>query len=334
LKKKKKKKKMEGIQHTGEEMKNIQIQPLEPVVHHIRHSYYYEEPQFPSPATQSFIKKTWEIEKELNLIFSNISNIQSIQTQITIATSKKQEFSLISSRDTIMNQTRSLLNTTKNKIKSFERQNLKTIKFSTTEDIEFRNQRINHLKDKFINCLETYKNIENNYMKQQKERLGRQFRIVNPNAGNDDIEEYLKTPTDHVFLKSLLDPFNKNLEDSKQVLEEVNKRHTDIKKIEKTIGELVELFKEMQLQVDLQEDFIVQISNDMQTVENTTREVTVELAQAEVSAKSARKYKRILALITLLIIGIIILIVFLIINNNRGNKRNHDGDDRRGGFRD
>ncbi|CAI2190568.1 18757_t:CDS:1, partial [Funneliformis geosporum] len=241
-------------------------------------------PQFSNPKTQSFINDTWLIENELNLLFSNISSILSIQTQITIATSNKDEMSLTTSRDSLISLTKNLLISTKNKIKSLELQNLKNVgSSSVASDFEIRNQRIIHIKEKFLNCLETYKEIEKNYMKQQKERLIRQYKIVNPDANYDDHVE-----TDQpVFLQSIMDSINQrqNVEDSKRVLEEVNRRHEDIKQIERTIAELVELFEEMKLQVEIQDDHIVSITDNVQTVENDTKEVTDELHHSEENAK-------------------------------------------------
>ncbi|CAG8565684.1 15749_t:CDS:1 [Funneliformis mosseae] len=106
-------------------------------------------PQVSNPKTQSFINETWLIENELNSLSSNISNILSIQTQITIATSDKNEISLLKSRDSLLSLTKNLLISTKNKIKSLEVQNLKEVGASSTaNDFEFRNQRIIHLKEK------------------------------------------------------------------------------------------------------------------------------------------------------------------------------------------
>ncbi|GBB87552.1 hypothetical protein RclHR1_01400005 [Rhizophagus clarus] len=293
------------------------IQPLQQFEQFTHNEEQYQEdmiPNFTNPITKSFIGESWLIEKDLDVILSNISNIQSTQTQIAIATSKREENSLISSRDLIMDTTRNLLNDTKNRIKSLELQDLRISRASiTSEDIELRKQRVIHLKEKFVTCLQTYRNIENIYMKQQKERLSRQYKIVNPDAKDEEIEEYLRNPTDQpVFLTS-----RKSILDSTHVLEEVNKRHHDIKKIEQTISELVVLFEEIQLQVELQDEIIVTITDEVKNVEAVTREAKDEIVEAEKIAKSSRKLKWLCALFTLIIFGIIILIVVLIMNEKK-----------------
>ncbi|CAB4490545.1 unnamed protein product [Rhizophagus irregularis] len=179
------------------------VQPLQQFVHN-DDEYQVDIPHFTNPVTKSFISESWLIEKDLDVILSNISNIQSTQTQIAIATSKRQENSLISTRDSIMDATRNLLNDTKNRIKTLELQDLRISRNSITwEDFELRKQRVTHLKEKFVTCLQTYRKIENIYMKQQKERLSRQYKIVYPDAKDEEIDEYLKNPTDQpVFLSS------------------------------------------------------------------------------------------------------------------------------------
>lgn len=291
------------------------VQPLQQFVHN-DDQYQVDIPHFTNPVTKSFISESWLIEKDLDVILSNISNIQSTQTQIAIATSKRQENSLISTRDSIMDATRNLLNDTKNRIKTLELQDLRISRNSITwEDFELRKQRVTHLKEKFVTCLQTYRKIENIYMKQQKERLSRQYKIVYPDAKDEEIDEYLKNPTDQpVFLSS-----RRSIIDSKNVLEEVNKRHHDIKKIEQTISELVALFEEIQLQVELQDEIIISITDEVKTVEVITERAIVELEKVEVVNKSSRKLKWLCALFTLILFGIIILIVILITNN----KMNH-----------
>lgn len=261
--------------------------------------------KFSNPITKSFISETRLIEKDLDEINSNISNIQNTQTQISISTSKKQEATLISYRDSIMDSTRSKLNEAKIRIKSLEIQDLRINRSSaTSEDVELRKQRIVHLREKFISCLQTYRNIEGAYMKQQKERLSRQYRIVYPDANDDEIEEYLRYPTDQPVFHS-----RRSITDSKHVLDEVNKRHHDIKKIEKTISELVDLFEEIRFQVELKDDIIIQINDDVNAVEMTTRVVVNEVEKAQELAKDTRKKKWTLLLIILIIIIIILIIL-------------------------
>ncbi|CAB4446124.1 unnamed protein product [Rhizophagus irregularis] len=124
-------------------------------------------------------------------------------------------------------------------------------------------------------------------MKQQKERLSRQYKIVYPDAKDEEIDEYLKNPTDQP--------------------------------IEQTISELVALFEEIQLQVELQDEIIISITDEVKTVEVITERAIVELEKVEVVNKSSRKLKWLCALFTLILFGIIILIVILITNN----KMNH-----------
>ena len=289
------------------------LQPLQPVYYENSYRQSDTSLNFTNPMTQSFIGETWAIEKDLDVILSNISTIQSIQTQITVSTSKSQELSLISSRDAIMNATKDLLNMSKDRVKSLEIQDLKINRTSTTtEDVELRKQRINHLKEKFVTCLNTFRNIGNLYMKQQKERMSRQYKIVNPDADNEEVEEYLKNPTDQpVFLQGAVGQ-RKSIRDSSLVLEEVNKRHHDIKRIEETISELVDLFKEIQMQVELKDDIAVSMAEEVQSVEHNMRGINDELEKAEEVASSSRKFKWLCAVFTLMLFGsIVVLIVIL-----------------------
>ncbi|CAH1767219.1 8070_t:CDS:2, partial [Entrophospora sp. SA101] len=95
---------------------------------------------------------------------------------------------------------------------------------------------------------------------------------------------------------------------AKEALKEVQERHDDIKKIEKTIEELANLFHEMSIIVEAQDQTIVAIEQEATQVSTNMEQGAQHVDKALTSARAARKKKW-----YCLGIGIILLIVLAIV---------------------
>ncbi|CAG8549308.1 1451_t:CDS:2 [Ambispora gerdemannii] len=203
-----------------------------------------------------FLTEISQIEQSIANIQKNITRIKDLQSQLLISTSAFQTRSFASERDDLLNSTRTLLFHVKDRIKKIEYENTRIS--STNPEFGLRKQRHQYLKEKFTNILEEYRGLEDQYMRQHMERLGRQYRVVNPDATEAEISNYLANPSNEaVFQQALL-----RTGEAREALAEVQKRHEDIKQIEATIAELAQLYQEMQLQVEAQDEALNYNSNN------------------------------------------------------------------------
>ncbi|CAG8450174.1 12741_t:CDS:2 [Ambispora leptoticha] len=210
----------------------------------------------PEP-NNSFLVEISQIEQSINDIQKNISLIKNLQDQLLISTSAYQARSFASQRDDLLNSTRTLLINVKDRIKKIEYENTRIP--STNPEFGLRKQRHQYLKEKFTNILDDYRGLEDQYMRQHMERLARQYRVVNPEATEAEISDYLSNPSNEpVFQTALL-----RSGEAREALAEVQKRHEDIKQIEATITELAQLFQEMQLQVEAQDEVLVAVEENV-----------------------------------------------------------------------
>lgn len=125
--------------------------------------------------------------------------------------------------------------------------------------------------DRAITVLERYeetlgrqRKIESQINREVKDRAARQYRIVKPDATEREIEQVIRNP-DQVFSQALKGSHRYN--QVRRAADEVNKRHQDILKIERTLEELAQMFTEMATLVLKQDDQIVEISEVAVTVE-------------------------------------------------------------------
>ncbi len=204
-----------------------------------------------------FLEETSAIEQGIQRVQSNIDRIQMLQSHILVSTSTLIEDKYEEERENLIAETKNLLFEFKERIKKIEHENARLPKSDT--NLSLRKQRHEYLHEKFTNVLDEYRNVETTYMRQQKERMARQYRVVNPEANQQEIDDYLANPSDQpVFQQAVI-----RSGEAKAALAEVQKRHGDIKQIEQTISELATLFREMQLKVEEQDSVLVSVGEDV-----------------------------------------------------------------------
>jgi len=79
--------------------------------------------------------------------------------------------------------------------------------------------------------------------------------------------------------------------EARSALREVQSRHQDIQKIERTITELAQLFNEMSIMIEVQEAAIDNIEQKAQETETHVESGLQATEQAVVSARAARRKK-------------------------------------------
>nr|CAG8456439.1 3648_t:CDS:2 [Entrophospora candida]CAG8456503.1 7460_t:CDS:2 [Entrophospora candida] len=232
-------------------------------------------------ASGQFLEETSGIEHNINTIQKNIESIQTLQSVVLLSTSAQQEDVNIQKREKLMSSTKNLLIETKDRIKKIEYENVKLPK--DDPNINLRKQRFQFLKEKFTNVLDNYRDVENTYMRQQKDRMTRQYRVVKPHATQNEIESYLNNPSSQPLFQQAV-----TTGEARAAFAEVQKRHGDIKQIEKTIEELADLFREMQLQVEEQDTMILNIEESVgDTLEKTKQSEGFLEKARETSSPSA-----------------------------------------------
>jgi len=93
-------------------------------------------------------------------------------------------------------------------------------------------------------------------------------------------------------------------------VEEIESRHTQIRAIEREVGELAEMFKDLATMVDEQQEHIDIIDQNIQATKDRVEEGMKELEQAETYQKKSRKKACCVLLSLLILIGVIVIIVY------------------------
>lgn len=187
------------------------------------------------------------------------------------------------------------------------------IKNVQTQAAQLRNpQKVDQaesLRNKFLDLIQKYRLTESNNREQTRVQAERQYRIVKPDATDEEVHAVVEdgSSNQQIFQQALMQ-LNRRGE-ARTVLNEVQVRHRELLKLEKTMAELTQLFHDMEELVIEQDQPIQQIEEQINTAQHDIEQGVGHTQKAVVSAKKARKKKLWCFFIIVLIIVILALIL-------------------------
>jgi len=164
---------------------------------------------------------------------------------------------------------------------------------------------------KFMEAIQGYQVVEQEHRKRYREQVERQFKIVKPDATQEEINAILQDDQggSQVFAQALSS--STRYGESRAAYREVQDRHAEIRKMTDTLAELTVLFNDMAVLVEQQNEKLDQIQEVAAKVEQETETGVRHTERAAEHARSARKMRIIMFLIFLLVIAIIALVLGL-----------------------
>lgn len=223
--------------------------------------------------------------------------------------------------DELVEETSALSATLKRRIKALEAQG------ASGRDFQIRKAQTGLVKSKFVEAIQQYQSVEQQYRQKHKQRLERQFKIVKPDATPEEVRAVVNNEGNpQIFQQALM---NSRVTGASMAYREVQERHEEIKRIERTLAELAQLFNDMSILVEQQEEVINTIETQAINVQNDTEAAYKHTETAVKSAAAARKKRWICFCIILVIViavagGVAGAIVSKNNNNNNNNSSNNN----------
>ncbi|KAF2670553.1 t-SNARE [Microthyrium microscopicum] len=155
---------------------------------------------------------------------------------------------------------------------------------------DFKRKQIARLKNSFKDRLNEYTQEEQQYKRRYQDQIGRQYRIVNPQATEEEVREAQEANwgDEGVFQTALK---SNRAGAATSALGAVRARHNDIQRIEKTITELAAMFTDLDQIVTLQAEQVNQVEQQTDNVKTDTEAANVQLTKGIDHARRARKLK-------------------------------------------
>ncbi|KAA8909922.1 hypothetical protein TRICI_004307 [Trichomonascus ciferrii] len=169
------------------------------------------------------------------------------------------------------------------------RTRIKSLESRSQQDPTKKTQ-VENVKKQFMNAIQRYQAKEAEYRQRYREAAERQFRIVRPDATDAEVKEAVdNVDSSQVFSQALMQSNRRG--QARSALTEVQNRHREIEKIERTMAELAQLFHDMELLVAEQDVPIQKIDEQAESVQDDIEQGVSHTNRAISSARAARKKK-------------------------------------------
>jgi len=155
--------------------------------------------------------------------------------------------------------------------------------------------------------LNEYQKIEAKFRADSQAAAARQYRIVAPNATDDEVREAVQNPEAPIFQQALLNSDRRGQASS--TLRNVKERHEAIQNIEQQMIELAQLFQDLDQIVQQQEPLVTNIEQKGEEIHENVVQANTEIGGAIEKARSRNRKKWCLLIILLIIIVIVVVAV-------------------------
>lgn len=252
---------------------------------------------------EAFLRKVKEIQEGLETLKKKVAELENKQkTVLGVALpddNMKRELQVI--RDEI----KVLAGQIHKKLKNLEPK--KTDEDGRYIPINLRMQRTQHavLSRNFVEVMGNCNTIQAQYRDRNVERIQRQLKITGSNVTDEQLESMLESGQTDVFTQNILS----DVKATKQALNEIETRHDEILKLERSIRDLHDMFQYLAMEVEAQGEMVNRIENNIINSTNYVEKAVAETAEAVTSQNKARKKKLWIALCCAILIVVIIIVL-------------------------
>ncbi|KAJ3077109.1 Exocyst complex component 7 [Podochytrium sp. JEL0797] len=257
-----------------------------------------------SEEMKAFFSEIETVREDIGTVKETISQIQGAHENALNVISEAQSAETTKELERLMDRANGLSSSIRNRLKAMEAANKKFAKQGgRTGDARIRVTQHGAIAKKFLDVMMEYKDIQKKYQDKYKQRMQRQYLIVKPTANEAEIEKMINDDKGPVFAQSIVHQGQKA--EAKRALAEIQDRHADVQRIEKSIIELQQLFIDMSVLVAAQGEMINQIEIHVDDAIDQTEQGTAALHKAVKLQKKTRKKMCI-------IIGLLIAVALII----------------------
>ncbi|XP_017339522.1 syntaxin-4 [Ictalurus punctatus] len=256
---------------------------------------------------EGFFRKVHEIREGLESLKKKVSELENKQKSVLSEALPKE--SMKKELQTIRDEIKVLATQIQKKLKSIEPK--KIDEDGKYVPINLRMQRTQHavLSRNFIESMSYCNTIQSQYRDRNVERIQRQLKITGNNVTDEQLEAMLESGQTDVFTQNILT----DAQATRQALNEIESRHDEILKLEKSIRDLHDMFQYLAMEVEAQGEMVDRIENNIINSSNYVEKAVEDTGAAVVSRNKARKKKMWIAVciaILVLIIAIALAVSF------------------------
>lgn len=167
---------------------------------------------------------------------------------------------------------------------------VRTMKSNSESQTPKNKPQVSRVDRRLKSAIQQYQSVESQFQKRTQEQMARQYRIVRPDASEQEVRAAVEdTSGGQVFSQALMQSDRQGR--ARAALSAVQDRHRALQKIEQQMIELSQLFQDMDTLVVQQEAAVTQIEQKGEEVVDNLDKGNIEMGVAVNTARSTRKKK-------------------------------------------
>ncbi|XP_056392212.1 syntaxin-4 [Hyla sarda] len=257
-----------------------------------------------SETDYQFFKMTREIREAMVILSNKVTELE--VSQVKILSQSLPDENSKKDLQSLREEIKRLAKEIRTKLKLIE---IKDEDEEVKGSVHLRMKRTQHsvLSKQFIEILNRCNLLQTEYREKNVKRIKRQLQITGQNVTDEKFDEMLESGQTDVFTCNIL----KDTQITKQALNEIEARHEEILKLEKSIIELHDMFMYLAMEVEAQGETIDSIEKNILHSTDYVEKAKKQLDQAVDNRQKARKKKLYIAIclsISIIVIALIITV--------------------------
>ncbi|XP_034426737.1 syntaxin-4 isoform X2 [Hippoglossus hippoglossus] len=254
--------------------------------------------------SEAFFKKVQEIHEGLQSLRRIVSELENKQK--TVLGEALPMESMKKELQTLRDEFKTQASQIQKKLKSIESK--KSEEDGKYVPINVRMQRTQHgvLCKEFVDLMGHCNTIQAQYRDRNVERIQRQLRITGNDVSDTQLEVMLESGQTDVFTQNILI----DAKATKQALNDIESRHDEILKLERSIRDLHDMFQYLAMEVEAQGEMVNRVENNINQSTNFVEKAKENTQKAVTYQQKARKKKLWIAIC--LAILVLILVITLV----------------------
>lgn len=267
------------------------------------------------PVEPMMVSEVRDIEKMFQQLKENQSTLRYLRERVKTVTSSAEGARVESQIDDRTNDSRVLMEDCRKRIKHLYEKGKKP---KTPEEQMRKNQQLTLAKQLYTIAQE-FQAMQLNLKTDVVDKLRRQYKIVRPGANASEVEDYISNASmynsqaNNVFQQAALN----GKEQALFAFQEAKIQQTQLEKLNKAIEEMLNLFQEMQLLIDVQGEQVNEIQINSESVVVNMQDASKEMSKAIAHRISARKRAWCIFVLVLVALGVLAIIIYFSIPKNK-----------------
>ncbi|XP_019401942.1 PREDICTED: syntaxin-1A isoform X1 [Crocodylus porosus] len=237
-----------------------------------------------------FFEQVEEIRGFIDKISENVEEVKRKHSAILAAPNPDEKTK--EELEELMSDIKKTANKVRSKLKSIE-QSIEQEEGLNRSSADLRIRKTQHstLSRKFVEVMSEYNATQSDYRERCKGRIQRQLEITGRTTTSEELEDMLESGNPAIFSSGII--MDSNI--TKQALNEIETRHSEIIKLENSIRELHDMFMDMAMLVESQGEMIDRIEYN---VEHSVDYVERAVSDTKKAVKYQSKARRVSTVIT------------------------------------